>query len=409
MDKELLITAVGNFIADKKEYYQNWVFDTPIVASNKHHKKLLKLHGIMHKLILHFVNNFEDYNQLMMLSNKVIEITRALQDVNYKVGTFRTDFVYDDKQQPKLIEITCRFALNTLFVSSIFDAISKGYHQQKYKDLSIINPYDNLLPYLAQLSKTGIIYVLKGEDKKNESHFFKGIFEDAGRTVVLLHYKDIKTHVNSISKEDWIVSELTIKEIESLEIDTIKKLSQLNLINDFRTALLIHDKQFFSVLVNQKFQEDCLSNEEIIFFKEFLIPTYNFDQRKDFWKQAKENKNNWILKHKALGKSKSIYAGIVTPQEEWDAIFKTDLNDYVLQKWVPQQKTKGTIKNKEYNDYVTGTLLFFDEYFFGLGLYRTSSYPVTNIGDDRKTVALILDENNQENIEKYPFMNYIDS
>lgn len=408
MDKDVLYAAIDKFIADKKAYYQNWVFDTPIVASNKHYKKLLKLHSILHKLILHFVNNFDDYSQLMMLSNKAIEITKSLQKIEYKVGTFRTDFVYDEKKQPKLIEITCRFALNTLFVSSIFDAISKDYHQQKYTGLSVINPYDKLFPYIAKLSKTGIIYVLKGNDKKNESHFFKGIFEDAGRKVVLLHYKDIKTNLGAITEDDWIVSELTINEIESLEIDIIQKLSQFNLINDFRTALLIHDKQFFSVLVDPKFQEDCLSQEEITFFKEFLIPTYNFNQRKDFWEQAKEDKNNWILKHKALGKSKSIYAGIVTNQEEWDAIFKTDLNNFVLQKWVPQLTTKGTIQNKEYNDYVTGTLLFFDEYFFGLGLYRTSSYPVTNIGDDRKATALILAEDAVVT-EKHQFMNYIDS
>lgn len=409
MNSKQLIESIDKFILSKKAYYKQWVFDEPIAISNTHYKKLEKLHAIMHKIILHFVNNFEEYQHLMLLSDKSIAITRALKDVNYNVGTFRTDFVYDDKNQVKLIEITCRFALNTLFLSSIFDDISKDYHQTKYKDVPLLDPYSKLFPYLAKLSKDSSIYILQGEDKKNESVFFKGIFEDCGRKVVVLNHKDIEQHLHKIKVEDWVISELSIEEIESLELGIIQKISKLNLINDFRTALLIHDKQFFSVLVDSELQEACLTKEEIIFFKDFLIPTYNFNQRKDLWEKAKQNKENWILKHKALGKSKSIYAGIVTDNKDWQTIFeKQDLNDFVLQKWVPQTTVKGKISGKEYNDYVTGTLLFFNTHFFGLGLFRTSSFPITNVADDRKATALILAENAGK-INTKQFMKYIDS
>ena len=123
---------------------------------------------------------------------------------------------------------------------------------------------------------------------------------------------------------------------------------------------------------------------------------------------AKINKDNWILKHNALGKSKSIYAGIVTTAQDWDEIFKKEnLNDFVLQRWVPQNKIKGKILDQEYEDYVTGTLLFFNNNYFGLGPFRTSSFPVTNIVDDRKATSIILAHDLENG--KDLFSNYIDS
>jgi hypothetical protein len=56
------------------------------------------------------------------------------------------------------------------------------------------------------------------------------------------------------------------------------------------------------------------------------------------------------------------------------------------------------------NDYVTGTLLFFQGGYFGPGMFRASSHPVINVGDDRKIAAASLlaahDELRAENLEE---------
>lgn len=64
-------------------------------------------------------------------------------------------------------------------------------------------------------------------------------------------------------------------------------------------------------------------------------------------------------------------------------------NNLVLQKWVPQRTFEGNIGNKKFNDYVTGTFLFFDNNYFGFGPFRTSSLQVANQIDHRKAFALL--------------------
>lgn len=408
MDKEILKKSVEDFIFENENYYKQWVLEDPIIISNSHHLKLSNLHKVMYKMILHFVNNFDDYHDLMLVSKKTKKIVKSLKRIEYNIGTFRTDFVYDYNKQPKLIEITCRFALNTLFVTSIFDSLSTKYYKKHLRKRKVINHYKGLMPYISKLSKTGDIFILKGSDKKNESKIFKGIFEKTGVKVINVDVNKIEDHICDMNNNSWIISELTLDEIESININLIIKLSKLNIINDFRTSLLIHDKQFFSVLENESLQEACLTKDEINFFKFFLIPTYSRNQRLDKWLEAKKNKNDWILKHKALGKSKSIYAGIVTEQSKWDTIFENEnLEEFVLQKWVPQTKIESKILEKKYQDYITGTMLFFNDKYFGLGPFRTSSFPVTNVVDDRKAISLVLKEDIKE--DKNLFVNYVNS
>lgn len=406
MNREIAMQkAVNLFVEDRYDYFKQWIFDEPIIVSYTHHLKLEKLQKVMYKLIFEFVTNFEDYQNTIIVSDKIRRIIDELKEVPYEVGTYRTDFVYDEHKQPKIIEITCRFALNTLFLNSIMSHHSNEYSNKHLEGIDTINSYKDLFSYLLKLSKGGNIYVLKGRDAKNESAMFKKVFEDAGIEVIELHYTDIPNEIHKM-KTSWIITELTLDEIESLDLSIIKELSQLNIINDFRTVLLIHDKQFFSVLGKKSLQEACLSQEEIEFFKDFYIPTYHRDENPEYWTDAQKNKNKWILKHKALGKSKSVYAGLVTEEATWKDLFKGEENgDLVLQEWIPQSKMQAKIGDKKFEDYVTGTLLFVNDNYFGLGPFRTSSHPVTNVVDDRKAVPLVLAESLEN--PKETFINYI--
>jgi len=180
----------------------------------------------------------------------------------------------------------------------------------------------------------------------------------------------------------------------------------LNIINDFRTIFLIHDKRFFSVLSNSELRKTVLTKDEITLFERYYIPTYSYGEKKELWKKAKKEKDKFILKHRSLGKSEKVYAGIVTEKKVWDALFEADdLKDLILQEWIAQTKIKGTIDDISYEDYITGTLLFFDDNYFGFGDFRTSSFPVTNQGDHRKACSII--RANNESIDLSKITNYI--
>ncbi len=393
--QDKLKKATWGFVADKKEYFRNWLFDYPIVISKNRNDKLERLQQIMFKFIAGFVTNYlAKYQSAMPLNTNELQVIEVFNNSDsYSPGTYRTDFVYDNQGHEKLIEITCRFSLNSVFESSVFHEFSKEFVLSNTGVQPMLNEYENIFTHLSHLigDKRQII-ILKGSDLKNSSRVFKGIFLDAGLEVREIIWSELSSH-HQYLKKAFVISELTLDEIVQLDKETLKVLSECHLINDFRTVLLIHDKRFFSVLYNEQIQQDLLTIEERAFLKPFLIPTYNYLPESEEWKDAKDCKDRWILKHRALGKSKSIYAGPVTRQKEWDDIMlSAEIHDYILQKWIPQQTVKGNLRNESHDDFITGTLMYFDNYYFGLGPFRTSSHPVTNVVDDRKAFYLALEK-----------------
>jgi len=395
-----LQASVNAFINERKDYYLQWMYDAPIIISQKHFQRICTLQEVLYKLIQEFVTNYDKYKQLMPLSVGETQILAAFQHKKYHIGTYRTDFVYGANMQEKAIEITCRFALNGIFLSFITEQVARNFKLANMPEIPTDHPHQGLMGHLENyLSNTQNVVVLKGSDIKNESKIFTKILERAGYLVKSIHFTRIQEN-HDVLKDALVISELALEEILSLDYTTVKVLAEVNLLNDFRTVFLVHDKRFFAVIGNDTLQKNALSAQEITLFKDFYIPTYNYvSDNRSIWENAKINKNDWIIKHRSLGKSQQVFAGSVTKEKEWQQLFeRKDIDDMILQKWVHQKTIAGNIKDKYFNDFITGTLLFFDNHFFGFGTFRTSSHPVTNVVDDRKATSLILQ--NDQDIER---------
>jgi hypothetical protein len=385
--------SVSQFIEEKIDYYKQWIFDEPIVISKTHNDRIIQLQKIMYKLIIGFVNNYQVYKHLMPVSSEIEAIIDMCSARKYTPGTYRTDFVYDDQKQIKIIEITCRFGLNGTFLSALINKVASEYKKHNLPTLNTNNQYagmyDHLMDYLEGKKN---IYVLVGDDQRNESKIFADIFQRIGFPVSCIHYSEACEHLGAMENA-FIVSELGFDEICAIPKNTLKQLAQLAVFNDFRTIFLIHDKRFFSVMGNEAIQKAFLTDNEIELFKTFYIPTYARTEQLNLWEDARSNKDAWIIKHRSLGKSQKVFAGLVTDKQTWAALFDAeDTNDLVLQKWIKQETIYGSIKQEAFNDFVTGTLLFFDDAYYGFGDFRTSSYPVTNKVDHRKAASLVLTE-----------------
>lgn len=406
MTKQKFKEAIDIFITERKDYFKQWMFNEPLLISKKHNDDLGKLQKIMYKLIYEFVTSYEAYKDLMPVDHKTESIIKAFNKKDYKLGTYRTDFVYDKENQVKMIEITCRFAFNGIFSASLMNNIAEEYRKNNNSNLEVESNYDGVLDHvLSYIGNNDTIYILKGDDVRNESKIYVDILKNMDYKVFEINYKDVEKHLSELGKS-MVVSELSFDEIHSLSDEVIEKLVSFNIINDFRTVFLIHDKRFFSVLGKETLQKNTLTQEEIEFFSRYYIPSINADEYPDQWEKAKGEKDKWIMKHRALGKSQKIYAGIVTDQKEWEQLFEEeDMKDMVLQEWVPQKTIQGEVGNEKYNDFITGTMLFFDNHYFGLGEFRTSSHPVTNKVDHRKAVHLISVNPDQKEIKN--FKNYI--
>lgn len=386
-----LKVGLDRFVEESRDYLGQWTFDAPFVIGSQSGWRHERLHEVMHKIVCEFVGNYKEYRQLMPVSEKVEKILEVFSEEPYSPGTFRTDYVFDSKGQAKLIEITCRFALNGVFESWFYQKLAYEFAEKFCPDLAVTHRLEAMYEHLDSLySGFSEVLVLQGSDRSNSSRRFMKIFEDSGVKTSHLHWSELASNFQRLSNA-FIVSELTLDEIESLPLSVHQHLSQCRLINDFRTVFLLHDKRFFSVLTNPRLQRACLSDEDRLFLEDFLIPTYVLGRDSSLTHEALNHQENWVLKHRALGKSEKIHAGIATPKDEWERLLQqVTFEDYVLQRWVPQRVWEGTVKGRRHEDYVTGTFMFFDGHFFGQGPIRTSGHPVKTRTNNRSVGVIEL-------------------
>ena len=385
--------SLEKFNEDQMSYFLQWTFEEPITISKNENLNIKTLGRILNKLIKYFVNNYKKYELLFPIEEDVLEVLSLYEGKAYEsIGTYRTDFVYDQAGRMKIIEISCRCSLNAMFMSSVFNKIASNYNDV-YLKKETLNEYRNIYEHIeGYLQKCEKVYVLQGVDKRNESKIFSSILERTGKPVVKIEVKDIINHLEELENA-WIITELSFNEIKSIPQEVLKKLIDFEIFNDLRTVFLIHDKRFFAVLRNEEFLNEALSKKEIALFQEFYIPTFSSHENEKAWKNAKKNKSNWIVKPNCLGNGDDVYAGELTNAEKWNHLIDSrEEKKLVLQEWVGQNTIKGKIKEKHYNDYVTGTFLFFDDAYFGLGPFRTSSMKVANQIDHRKASSLIINE-----------------
>lgn len=387
IDTTSLHAAAEALYSERSDYFKQWLFDQPICVRRATYDDLSRVQGLFARLIRCYV---KDYKQYVEVDPRLVELLDKVAEKPYRIGTYRTDFVLNSSGHVKLIETTCRYPMNGVFVAGIMNHIARnmdlsgGARIEPYQDI-----YIHLMTYLKAASR---VLTVKGDDARNESKIYEPIFEAAGYAVSAVDYRDLESSHFDF-KDALVICELSFEEWASLPSAVAEQLLNSNLINDIRTTFLIHDKRFYVTLGNREFLDSVLNTEDREFFERFYIPTYSSKKDPAVWASARENKDQWIIKHPLKGKSVDIYAGPVTSEDGWQAIFsEADDTDWVLQEWISQKKYPGSIGGEEFNDYLAGTLLFFDESFYGFGDFRMSSFPVTNKKDHRKATCVICED-----------------
>jgi glutathionylspermidine synthase len=138
--------ATLNFSRERQSYYKQLMCDFPLVLSRRRHRELEKLQQFMEKLIVEFVDHIEEYQHLASVGEEAKRVIRLWREREYQIGTFRTDFVIDQENQFKLIEITCRFAFNGYF-SYFFSGTKQDVMHQ-----NITSPRTCMIPILSSLN-----------------------------------------------------------------------------------------------------------------------------------------------------------------------------------------------------------------------------------------------------------------
>jgi hypothetical protein len=261
--------TINTTALEKETYYKQWLYDDPLIIRDSTYQAIEQLHGMVHRVIRHFVLNYDAYEYLMPSSSRVKQIIGLWQERVYQVGTFRTDILFGADGVSKIIEITCRFSLNGYYLGPLMDVYADRLFPQAI-DNNLVNhmPYNRLIDHLEQLRNNhAIIYVIVGDDKRNASKLYREIYSHMGVEVRLLNYQDLNSHINDIG-DQLIIMELSLEELERLSDIVISALSTMNVVNDLRTILLIHDKRFFSVIAQDELLNHVLNQDEIEFLRD---------------------------------------------------------------------------------------------------------------------------------------------
>ncbi len=370
-------------------YFFNWYFDRPMVISEKRDRELHRIQEILAKCLHFYGEHYEEYLDLIPYDDKTLRILEAVKKKPYVLGTFRPDYIIGADGRIQVCEITSRFFGNGYFLSFFADkkgrelAAQAGYHVTDDRMESMLAYYAHMADGFRKIS------VLKSADKSDSIRLYVPFYRALGKDVRVFESEEIACHLDEIT-DSLVLSALNQRDILAMSDEVLQVMLQEARYNDFRTVFLAHDKRLFALFFTDAFTDRFLDREETHFLREHVIETYLYAPDSPEWETAKQHKDGYIVKHHCLGKSEKVYAGCMTDetvwQEQWDG---GAVRDMILQPFIAQRCTPNVWQGHRYMEYIAGTILCVDEEYFGTGLFRSSSLPVLNKGDDRK-VGVVL-------------------
>ena len=379
-------------------YYRSWAHDRPMVLSRERDRELAELARVLHKACFYYAAHWREYLNFIDYEDKIKDILDYVADRPFHAGTYRPDYLILEDGSLKLCEITSRFFGNGYFLSFFMEHAGRVFAEEA-KITDQVTYFEGFLAYMAALSagKERLV-VLKSADKSDSIRLYAPFYRQLGLAPVIVEAPEAEAFLPSVGN-DLLVSALNQKDLLSYSADTLKRMADAGMRNDFRTIFLLHDKRFFHLFFEPSFTNACLTAEETDFLKAHTARTYLYGRQMEIWQDAREHKDGYILKHHCLGKSEKVFAGCLTAEEEWEELFASGgVKDMILQPFLRQRRFAGQWQGQTLQDYVSGTILTVDDRYFGTGLFRTSSRPVINQTDAHKIAQLVTDQ-----WEKLPF------
>ena len=380
-------------ITNLTEYYLRWYHERPVGITTSRREELRELHRIIYKCAFHLALNYKDYvPKWMPLGDKDLEILELQEQTPFRAGTWRPDYIIGTDGSLRICEITSRFFAHGIFISQFAEEAADRF-MARFPGTERDTEYPALMDYMAGIVEgKKKIFVLKSSDKTNEIRLYKDFYERIGCEVNILEAAEVEPRRKEWAADGTVVfSALNQMDILSFSLDTIKAMVDKRMFSDFRNIFLIHDKRFMKLWFDDRFTNRCLTPDETVFLRTRAIPTLGCSDPEtvDILKDASRNKDRYILKPYRLGKSEGVKAGILTSQAEWNSL---DTSGMIIQPFISQRAYKTKWEGTEYDDYMCGMMLCVDDKYFGSGLFRASSLPVTNVGDDRKACPLHTDD-----------------
>ena len=380
--------------ADLTDYYLRWYHDRPVAITSRRRDELRRLHAVVYKCAEHLALHYEAYvPQWMPLCDRALEMLDRQRAYPFRAGTWRPDYLVTEGGDLKLCEITSRFFAHGIFMSW-FGQQAAALFLQRHPGTTLPGRYEALLSYMRGLpGAKRRIFVFKSADRTSEIRLYKRFYEAQGCSVEVLEHNEVASRRSDWQHGAFLVSALNQRDLMAMDDETIHVMLEEGMVSDLRNVFLIHDKRFMRLWFEDAFTRACLTPEETAFLRSHAIPTYLCREGGPEVEDAICNKDAYILKPWDLGKSEGVVAGPLADTETWTGLWRSGQTDtMVLQPFLRQRRYPAVWEGVPYEDYLCGMMLCVDDRFFDSGMFRASSLPVTNVGDDRKAAPLHTDD-----------------
>lgn len=355
----------------------------PFVLSLKEYEHQARLQRCVFLAITGIVERYHDdvrVQKILSLPESAVAMLRNVRELPFKIGTYRPDFLHDTAGGIKICEINARFPTNAYFITHYINNVvaSLRYLPRRLKRLTVM---DGIPSAFAERFDSGSkIAILKERERGWDIKFFDFEMEKRGYSTQHLGVHDFAAAADA----DGFVIELHQDELFQDESKIVGQLcAEKPHFNDLRTIFFGHDKRLLAVFHDDEIMTDVLDADDRTFLKDNVVETYTVGNI-NIKNEANRNKNDWVLKPNLLGKGEGMMFGHTTDDKAWSAALDDPRNrDFVLQKFVEQKKFQirarigNEVSMQELN--VVGTLLCFDEQFFGPGIYRASKGDIVNV------------------------------
>ena len=378
-------------------YYHRWYHSRPVGITTARRKELERLHSILYKTAEYLSLNYRDFvDRYMPLGERDMEILELQEAYPFRAGTWRPDYIITEEGALKICEITSRFFAHGIFSNWYSEEASRIFMEKHFPGKERKTTYPELLDYMMSILEGRTeIYVLKSADRTSEIRDYEYFYTRHGCKLTVIEYPEVEQRRHEWARHGvFLISALNQKDIRSYSLDTIRAMMDCGMYSDFRNIFLIHDKRFMSLWFNDSFTSRFLSPDDTAFLRSHSIPTFSILSSRScslLSGELLEQKDEYILKPYALGKSEGVHAGVLTSEEEWKKLLEHP-EGMIVQPFLKQRTYRCEWEGEVYDDYLCGMMLCVNERYFGSGMFRASSLPVTNIGDDRKACCIHTDD-----------------
>ena len=228
--------------------------------------------------------------------------------------------------------------------------------------------------YLSRFDLTQPLFLLRDKEGGHDLNTLKDYLLYKKIQVIDIKPSDLSLKGNHLTGKgitcEQIIMELHQSELEEIEQDIIEHiLLKVNYVNDIRTIMIAHDKRLLVCLLNKRIMSRYLSDRELLYLHQHIIPTYLIDDVKN---EIIENKNQWVLKKCLSGKGEGMFIGLESEISDMEYVTSKMSDLYIAQPYLKQKKIEIFSSDKYQACRSVGMILSLNELYQGTGYFRTS-------------------------------------